>query len=147
MEVEERESLLLVASASSNPYTKTETMREFNESLVCNICGWDGNKNRIRHDDPLLLIAYVEGWVIAGLKHRLRHIFYGSFRASRQFTPKRFRKLSGMKPAPYPGHARNYACTFMPLFIENNGIAIPNPNLPTRAAAPVRRQRPRSDSQ
>lgn len=97
METEEIESLLALASETRDPELRTKCIREAEEALTCSICLWDGKINRVVPDDLRLRSAYTQRWVIAGLKHRLRHVFPGRFPISRQFTPKWFKKTG-----PYP---------------------------------------------
>lgn len=84
----ELESMLDACDESPNRAVRDELWGEFLLSLECHLCGWSGNKNRLVPGDPRISRPYVEGWIIALLKHRCRHAFPGRFPHSRQFTPK-----------------------------------------------------------
>jgi hypothetical protein len=75
-----------------HPQYRREARDELEDALRCPLCGWTGNRDRTWPRDPRSLHKHIEHFVIADLKHRMRHAFPGRFLISRKFTPKWIRE-------------------------------------------------------
>ena len=126
-QTDELESLLSLWANSPRVEVRTEARQAFYHSLVCPMCGWDGNRNRTDADDPRVLFVHARRFAVADLKHRMKHAFPGRFlRWSRKLRryqsvceaylehpiPRRAARLAeairalGFEPYPYSSDKR-----------------------------------------
>lgn len=82
----DQEGLLFMAIETSERSVQEELTYAFRNWFSCQDCFWEGNGDRrVRGTDPRMLVPYIRDWVIADLKHRLRHAFPGRFLPCRRF--------------------------------------------------------------
>ncbi len=75
-----------MALQTTEPTVKKELLDTFQEWFICksDFCGWNANRNRLIPSDPRLWPLYLRDWVIADLKHPLRHVWPTAFLPSRR---------------------------------------------------------------
>lgn len=93
----EQENQLFMVLATTRKELREELIRDFWNWFTCRASGciWEGNADRVTHDDPRMLVPYVKGWVIADLKHRMRHMFPGRFLPSRRLGKQAWKDSKG----------------------------------------------------